>query len=434
MSKFLTILMLLFIILGSVTAVTAVVAQAPTELTFWTFVPAHQTFWEQSAERWNEANPDRPITLTATTAEYQAMHDNLLAALLSGTGAPDLADIEIAKFPTFLKGDIQLYDLTDVVASYSDVILQTRLAPYQLDGKQYGIDYHVGTFVMYYNKDVMDAAGVDIDSIVTWDDYIEAGKKVTADTDGDGTVDRWMTHIETTDRFSALALQLMNGGGIYDKDGNFILTSQENIDAVQVVKDMIYTDQIASLTPGTGNHAQEFYDAMVAGQFGSVWMPQWYMIRFSQLMTDLSGKILVRPMPIFEEGGFTSTMGGGTGTAITLQIPPEELQLAKDFLAFTKLEKDATIRIWTDLGFDPIRTDIYEDPQLAAPLEYFGNESVFTTIQGMQSNLAVEYLGPLYADAVEVLRSQTYYEIFANQADVATALQAAADQVQQAAQ
>jgi arabinosaccharide transport system substrate-binding protein len=362
------------------------------------------------------------------------MHDNLLAALLSGTGAPDLADIEIAKFPTFLKGDIQLYDLTDVVAPYKDVILQTRLAPYQKDGKQYGIDYHVGTFVMYYNKDVMDAAGVDIDSIKTWADYVEAGKKVTADTNGDGTIDRWMTHIETADRFSALALQLMNGGGIYDKDGNFILTSQENIDAVQMVKDMIYKDKIASLTPGTGNHAQEFYDAFVNGMFGSVWMPQWYMIRFTQLMTGLDGKVLVRPMPLIKEGGYTSTMGGGTGTAITLQIAPEKLQLAEDFLAFTKLEKDSTIRIWTDLGFDPIRTDIYDDPALAAPIKYFGNESVFTTIKGLQSNLAVEYLGPLYADAVDVLRSKTYYDIFANDADVATALKAAADQVQQAAQ
>jgi arabinosaccharide transport system substrate-binding protein len=424
MKRTLVLCMLLAVVLGLMPH--SVRAQSPTELTFWTFVPAHQTFWEASAQRWNEAHADRQIKLTATTAEYQAMHDNLLAALLSGTGAPDLADIEIAKFPTFLKGEIQLEDLTDVVAPYKDVILQTRLAPYQKDGKQYGIDYHVGTFVMYYNKEVMDKAGVDIDSIKTWADYVEAGKKVTKD----GV---FMTHIETADRFSALALQLMNGGGIYDKDGNFILTSKENIDAVQMVKDMIYKDKIASLTPGTGNHAQEFYDAMVKGQFASVWMPQWYMIRFTQLMTGLEGKIVVRPMPLIKEGGYTSTMGGGTGTAITKQIAPEKLQLAKDFLAFTKLEKDSTIRIWTDLGFDPIRTDIYDDPKLAAPIKYFGNESVFKTIKSLQSNLAVEYLGPLYADAVDVLRSKTYYDIFANNADVATALKAAADQVQQAA-
>jgi arabinosaccharide transport system substrate-binding protein len=401
-------------------------AADPTELTFWTFVDAHQTFWEASAKRWNEAHPDRPITLKATTAEYQAMHDNLLAALLSSTGAPDLVDIEIAKFPTFLKGDIQLQDLTDVLAPYKDVILQSRLAPYQLDGKQYGIDYHVGTFVMYYNKEIMDKAGVDIDSIKTWADYIAAGKKVTKD----GV---FMTHIETTDRFSALALQLMNGGGVYDKDGKFILTSQANIDAIQMVKDMIYKDKIAAVSPGTFNHDQAFYDAMVKGQFASVWMPQWYMIRFTQLMTGLEGKIVVRPMPLIKEGGFTSTMGGGTGTAITKQIAPDKLQLAKDFLAFTKLEKDSTIRIWTDLGFDPLRTDIYDDPKLADPIKYFGNESVFKTIKGLQSNLAVEYLGPLYADAIDVLRSKTYYDIFVNNADVATALKAAADQVEQAA-
>ena len=54
----------------------------------------------KQAERWNAANPDRPINLTPTTIDYKQMHNNLLAAFLAGSGAPDLVDIEIGKFST----------------------------------------------------------------------------------------------------------------------------------------------------------------------------------------------------------------------------------------------------------------------------------------------------------------------------------------------
>ena len=55
------------------------------------------------------------------------------------------------------------------------------MAPYQFDGKQLAADYHLGAFLAFYNKELLDAAGVNADDIKTWDDYIAAGKKVTKD-------------------------------------------------------------------------------------------------------------------------------------------------------------------------------------------------------------------------------------------------------------
>ena len=89
------------------------------------------------------------------------------------------------------------------------------------------------------------------------------------------------------------------------------------------------------------------------------------MTRFPDNMPALCGSMIVRPMPLFEEGGFTTTMGGGTGTAVTDQTPAEEQALAKEFLAFAKLTKDAQKALYTDLGFDPFRNDVYEDPGAA---------------------------------------------------------------------
>lgn len=151
------------------------------DLTFWTFVDRHAVFFQQAAERWNAANPDRPITITPSVIEYNQMHDNLTAAFLSGTGAPDIVDIEIGKFANFTKGELHLLDMTAEIEPYVKDLVETRLAPYEFEGKRLAADYHLGAFLAYYNKEILDAAGVDVDSIKTWDDYIEAGKAVYDD-------------------------------------------------------------------------------------------------------------------------------------------------------------------------------------------------------------------------------------------------------------
>ena len=71
--------------------------------------------------------------------------------------------------------------MTAEVAPYVGDLVATRLAPYEFDGKRLAADYHLGAFLAFYNKEILDAAGVNVDDIKTWDDYIEAGKKVTKD-------------------------------------------------------------------------------------------------------------------------------------------------------------------------------------------------------------------------------------------------------------
>ena len=58
--------------------------------------------------KWNAKNPDKKININFTVLPYDDMHNKLQSALLSGKGAPDICDIEVGKFPNFLKGDPQL--------------------------------------------------------------------------------------------------------------------------------------------------------------------------------------------------------------------------------------------------------------------------------------------------------------------------------------
>src|SRR5690606_24183194 len=123
---------------------TAKQSASPTALSLWLFNDLHKTFYEKTAQLWNEKNPDKPIELKIETYPNADMHNKLLIALQSGVGAPDIADINITFFQNFLKGDIQLAELNDIIDPERDKFIQSRFDVYARDGINYGIDFHVG--------------------------------------------------------------------------------------------------------------------------------------------------------------------------------------------------------------------------------------------------------------------------------------------------
>ena len=53
---------------------------------------------------------------------------------------------------------------------------------------------------------------------------------------------------------------------------------------------------------------------------------------------------------------------GGTATVIPKQA--KQVDLAKDFLKFAKASKEGNIKLWTVLGFDPLRWDVWDSDEL----------------------------------------------------------------------
>jgi arabinosaccharide transport system substrate-binding protein len=368
-----------------------------TTLEFWTFNELHDQFYQHMAELWNEKNPDRKVAIKGVVYPYDDMHNKLLVALQSGEGVPDLADVEVNKFPNFLKGTPQLVPLNDIVEPELDNVVKSRFDIYAKDGKYYGIDFHVGATVIYYNKEILDQAGVNPDDIKTWDDYAEAGKKVLEATG------KPMTTVELTDIISVWP-QVMQAPGLDElqtADGRLNLTSDIVVRPIQYQKKLL--DQgIAILTPGGNHHAEEFYGFMNSGGAASIWMPMWYMGRFTDYMPDLKGKMIIKPMPAWNAGEPRSAGMGGTGTVVTTYSKHQDL--AKAFLAFAKLSYEGNIEIWRFLGFDPVRSDVWNDPALREPnkfTDYFGDD-IFDTLLEVKDEIegvVINERTPLVTDA-----------------------------------
>lgn len=328
----------------------------PVDIQFWTFQDLHVQFYEKMAAKWNEVNPNEPINLIPTVYPFDDMHNKLLIALQSGVGAPDLVDIELGKYANFLKGDIQLVPLNDVVEPELDNIVKARVDIYSKDGNYYGICFHVGAAVIYYNTELCDKAGIDWKNIKTWDEYYEAGKKLKS-----ALPDKYWESLESGDIWHMWPLLSSQGGDMLTKDGKPDISSPQMVKALEYNRKLL-NEGIATIAPGNFHHSEEFYALMNSGAVGSIVMPMWYMDRFTDHMPDLAKKIAIAPLPVWEAGQPRSVGMGGTGTSITKQCKNPDL--VKKFLAFAKLSKEGNIEIWNTLGFDPIRTEVWSLPEM----------------------------------------------------------------------
>ena len=426
MKKFLSVL-LVCLMLASM-SVTAFAAPEAEPITFWTFQAAHQTFMESAAARWNETYPDRPIELQAETLGYDDLHNNLMISLQTGTGAPDIVDIEIAMYANFITGEeeyIPLVPLNSVIEPEKDVLIMGRFDNYANHGNYYGVDYHVGAAAMMYNKEIFEEAGVDINSIVTWDEFKEAGKVIREKTG------KYIMAVETTEHWTYYPLITQQGSDFFDPEtGEVILDNEINIATLEWLLDGVQQDIFVTM-PGGFCHSEEWYAYMNEGNVAAIAVPLWYLNRFTDYMPDLDGKMAVRAMPVWEVGGGNSAGLGGTGTSVTNQA--KNIELCKEFLYFAKMSKEGAIATWTELGFDPLRTDIYDDPTMTAPnvfTDYFGDDVYAVMGETAPSIAGLSTSNPLYPTALTLVQKTVMFEVLSEQSKTpAESLKAAADEL-----
>lgn len=411
------------------TAVSEAASKAPTVLTttkvagakdlsMWVFVELHGKFYQTMIDSWNKLHPDKAINLTITVLPYDDMHNKLQIALqANGEGAPDLCDIEIGKFPNFLQGTPQLEDLTDAVAPYRSNLVQSRLDIYSKDNKLYGIDFHVGATVMFYNTEMLDKAKVDYKTIKTWDDYVAAGEKVLKATG------KPMGVAETSANWTLSAMLAQQGSDYTKADGSINVDTPEMKLALTTQQSMLKKGVIKTI-PGGQPDTEEGYGYINKGEVASFAMPLWFMSRFVDYMPDLSGKFAIAPVPTFEAGQPRSVGLGGTGTAVIKT--GKNVQLAKEWLAYAKLSEEGEKNIWNVLGFDPINTKLWTDTSLTKDtnnkfIKYF-KTNPFDVLNEIKDEIKAIKSVSASPTIYNALDTQTLNAIFENNADIGATL------------
>ena len=373
MKKLLSLTLALVMLLGMVAVVNA---EGPTKLTLWTFIDQHATFYKTMAEKWNQENPDRAVELEATVLGYDDMHNKLKIALQSGIGAPDMCDVELGQFPNVLLGEPQLLVLNDYMKDYLPTVVTSRLEIYAKNGNYYGVPTHVGATVAFYNVELLEAAGIDYKTIVTWDDWAAAGLKLKA-----ANPDVYMGNVETTTNWQTSLMLTQQSAGFQDNsnpdDPKVTVDTPEMLKAITTQQQWL-KDGIALVCPGGQVDTEEGKAMVNSGICATVIMPEWYMSRFVDEIPDMAGKYAIAPAPVFEAGQPRSIGLGGTGTVVTLTAADKDL--AADYLAWAKLSDYGETMIWEVMGFDPVNTSIWTDNAITHNPENKFNKYFLTNV------------------------------------------------------
>ena len=421
LSKFIALFVTMMLFLSAVQVFAGGAAQQAgraTPIDFWLFNEFHQRYFEAGVRDWNQRFPNRQVDVTFDMLPHQELANKLLIAFQSGTGAPDIADININNFSVFMQGRIQLAPLDRIVNPVRSQFVQSRFDIYSRNGIVYGLPTHVGATVVYYNRALASRAGIDVDNIRTWAQFEDAGRAYVAATG------RAWTAIETSNQRPFWPMIVQRGGDYLDRNGNVVLDSQVNIDVLRQLDRWMNVDRIATALPGGSTATEETFAFINQGNIVALIMPMWYMSRYLNFMPDLHGDIVIRPMPVSGPNDFRSAGIGGTGTSVTTQS--RNVDLSVDLLGHIKLTPEANIRIWEHAQFDPPRWDVWNSPQLARPLPYFGNEVVFNTLLGFRDSIPSPNPGDLLVAAQDIVMSSVMFRALVQRHDPAVVLREAA--------
>ncbi|MGE5604421.1 MAG: ABC transporter substrate-binding protein, partial [Bacteroidota bacterium] len=257
---------------------------------------------EQLAPAFTSQNPN--IKIQVTKIGWDEMYPKILAAATAGSGGPDLASVNLGNGVfSFASKKGVLADLTKSFQPHAKDFTDWAVSGVTYKGKTYAIPWDVGPYTMFYRADLYAAAGVDVNSIKTWDDFIAAGKKLTKG-------DQYATFFPYTSyemgNWYYEPMLVQAGGNIFDKKGNVIVDKDPQALAVlQKLKDMVDSGIGVNATPWS----PAWNSAIKNGKIATLFAGGWFSGLLKSTAPETEGKWKVAVPPSFRPG-CTGNFGG----------------------------------------------------------------------------------------------------------------------------
>ena len=199
---------------------------------YWADNTEYSQVMQEIIEKFNKEN-EKGIEVVGEEVPWDggAYSENLFNACMGG-GSPDVATWKLTSTPLFVNNDL-LTDLTPYIDKWEDKddipenIYNIMKEAGGSEEEMYVMPWNVQVLYVYYRPSIFEKAGVEVPK--TYDEFLEAIKKCTMDTDGDGETDVYGFGMR-----GAKGGQEPWGSFIYGEGGDFEnLTSKESVKGMQ---------------------------------------------------------------------------------------------------------------------------------------------------------------------------------------------------------
>jgi arabinosaccharide transport system substrate-binding protein len=290
---------------------------------FWVFSPPNIQHYRDVLDEWNAAHPAASINVVQI--HYQALERRLVAAFTADAPVADLVEAEVYAMSRSFAGPLEhvgFVDLTDRLRDEGlfEQINAPSFGPWTTRGRTFGIPHDVHPCLLGYRADIVEAAGIDVSQIETWEDFRRVLGPLIQDLDGDGRADRYLLNFwhNNYDLIKALLTQA-SGVDYFDAHGNVQLDSAVNARTLA---------SLVSWVAGPRRFCVDARDFTAGGDkmrlegtvIASI-LPDWQAGTWKANLPGLAGKVKLMPLPAWERGGRRTSVSGGTCIGVTKAAP-----------------------------------------------------------------------------------------------------------------
>ncbi|MCF7687142.1 MAG: extracellular solute-binding protein [Cephaloticoccus sp.] len=311
---------LVILIISIVTSVT--VALLPIQkiagIPIWLSSTVHYEAYVPLIEEWNAAHPDHQYSLQLLHGS--ALERRMLAGFLTGTPVADVLETHLGITAKAFLGpveDVGFVDLTKRLhrEGIYDQINTPSFAPYTSRGHIFGVPHDVHPVLLAYRSDIVEAAGIDVSGIETWEDYFRVMRPLMRDFDGDGRPDRYLLSAWDTRGDTATMWILQAGGDFFDENDKPTVNSAINAAVLaRIVTWFTGPKRVCiDVDAFTASGHRQRLEGVVIGTMVPDWMAGSWKIE----NPGLAGKLKLMPLPAWEKGGRRTSVAGGTMIGIS---------------------------------------------------------------------------------------------------------------------
>lgn len=334
---------------------------------------------------------------------YNDAHANVLNALTSGQGVPDLVNFDVDYVGSFAAG---LTDLTDRFKPFADqyVDIAVKLAS-DKNGRLVGLPQDNEPMGFGYRKDIFDKYGITEDNLATWAGFVDAGKKLWKDSgqkikmismDAPGSQ---MPVLGAPHQIHEVFLHLAGYHGVFfnKDDTKVVIDEPDAIAAIKVFKTIVDPD-VSYWSQTTDASLAAYKAGLVATNI----FPAWWGYGLTQTLPDESGNWRVMKLPALKEGGARAAFQIPTVTGIPQQAPNPDGAWA--VLYDAQLTEAAQQKFYDVAHILPTHKAVVTKLENTA-LDYFGGQKVYALLDSTLPDLTDISFGKGWPEARDILTS-----------------------------
>jgi multiple sugar transport system substrate-binding protein len=353
---------------------------AKVTLSFWNgFTGPDGPALQAVVDEFNDSQ-DR-ITVETNIMPWDTLYQKVLTAA-AGNDGPDIVAMSASRMPQFIdQGLFQPVDDYYENADFdSDALTPAATAASEFEGSNYGVPVNIATMLMYYNKDLFSAAGLDPEKPpTTWDEFAAMVPKLTVDENGDGKPEQYAIALADHETVPIYQSMLWNsGGGVVSQDGKeSMLGSDGSLEGLNFWVDLV-REQKASPVGLTGGDADKLF---TTGKAAIEIVGPWMTSGFEEAGLNFG------LAPVFAGPADDITLADVVSMGVPASADETTKQAAYEFFAYWNSAEGQ--KLWAEgSGFPATRADVASEITENPYPAIFGASDVLDNAQVLLAGVA----------------------------------------------